>query len=44
MSYDIHVISINIYDKLDDFAFGIINFPFGDGDISQLISQKHLVK
>ena len=28
------IVSSKIYDKRDDFNFGIVNFPFLDGDIS----------
>ena len=30
-------VSSKIYDKRDDFDFDIVNFPFVDGDVSQLI-------
>ena len=30
-------VSSKIYDKRDDFDFDIVNFPFLDGDVSQLI-------
>ena len=26
-------VSLNIYDKRDDFAFDTVNFPFLDGDV-----------
>ena len=31
------IVSSKIYDKRDDFNFEIVNFPFLDGDVSQLI-------
>ena len=41
--FDLHLsisngfVSSKIYDKRNDFYFDIVNFPFLDGDISQLI-------
>ena len=32
------IVSANIYDKLDDFDFEIVNFPFLDGDVSRSTS------
>ena len=29
------IVSINIYDKRDDFDFYTVNFPFLDGDVPQ---------
>ena len=29
------IVSSKIYDKQDDFNFGIVNFPFLDGDVSR---------
>ena len=29
------IVSSKIYDKLDDFNFEIVNFPFFDGDVSR---------
>ena len=29
------IVSTKIYDKRDDFNFGIVNFPFLDGDVPQ---------
>ena len=29
------IVSTKIYDKLDDFIFDIVNFPFLDGDVPQ---------
>ena len=31
--YKRHIVSTKIYDKLDDFNFEIVNFPFVDGDV-----------
>ena len=31
-------VSSKIYDKRDDFGFGIVNFPFIDGDIPRATS------
>ena len=31
------IVSFKIYDKQDNFNFEIVNFPFLDGDISQLV-------
>lgn len=31
-------ISSKIYDKRDDFGFGVVNFPFLDGDVSRAMS------
>ena len=28
-------VSINFYDKRDDFDFEIVNFPYLDGDVSR---------
>ena len=39
------IVSTKIYDKRDDFNFGIVNFPFLDGDVPQRPSygvQPHL--
>ena len=30
-----NIVSTKIYDKRDDFNFGIVNFPFLDGDVPQ---------
>ena len=30
-----YIVSTKIYDKLDDFNFDIVNFPFLDGDVPQ---------
>ena len=32
-SFSNNIVSTKIYDKRDDFDFGIINFPFLDGDV-----------
>ena len=32
------IVSTKIYDKLDDFDFEIVNFPFLDGDVPRLTS------
>ena len=43
-------VSTKIYDKLDDFGFDIVNFPFLDGDVPRrssygvYIAQLQLVK
>ena len=31
-------VSLKIYDKLDDFDFGIVNFPFLDADVPRRTS------
>ena len=31
-------VSTNMYDKRDDFDFGIVNFPFLDGDVPRRTS------
>ena len=31
------IVSTKIYDKRDDFNFDIVNFPFLDGDVPQLM-------
>ena len=33
MSITNGIVSSKIYDKRDDFNFGIVNFPFLDGDV-----------
>ena len=33
MHYKRRIVSTKIYDKLDDFNFEIVNFPFLDGDV-----------
>ena len=32
------IVSTKIYDKRDDFDFGIVNFPFLDGDVPRATS------
>ena len=32
------IVSTKIYDKCDDFDFGIVNFPFLDGDVPRSTS------
>ena len=32
------IVSTKIYDKRDDFVFGIVNFPFLDGDVPRSTS------
>ena len=32
------IVSTDIYDKCDDFNFGIVNFPFLDGDVPRSTS------
>ena len=31
-------VSVNFYDKRDDFNFDIVNFPFLDGDVPRSAS------
>ena len=33
LSFSNDIVSTKIYDKRDDFDFGIVNFPFLDGDV-----------
>ena len=38
MSISNYIVSTKVYDKLDDFDFEIVNFPFLDGDVPRSTS------
>ena len=38
LSFSNDIVSTKIYDKLDDFDFEIVNFPFSDGGIPRSTS------
>ena len=38
LSISNNIVFTKLYDKRDDFDFGIVNFPFSDGDVPRSIN------